>query len=60
MQPERLNDLLRSMALELPDQAAFVLHQMEAEGLAHPTVTEMTQQLQKRAVACQKLLAKAA
>jgi serine/threonine-protein kinase HipA len=60
MQPERLNDLLRSMALELPDQAAFVLHQMEAEGLAHTTVTEMTRQLQKRAVACQKLLTTAA
>jgi hypothetical protein len=49
-------DRIRAMTLELPDLAASVRTQMEAEGLGHPTVTRLTQLLASRATVCLRAL----
>jgi serine/threonine-protein kinase HipA len=53
---ESLIDGIWGMASALPDHAAAVLAQMERDGLSHPTVTKLTQQLQERAPRCVALI----
>jgi serine/threonine-protein kinase HipA len=52
LRPESLIEDIRVLASALPDQAAAVLAQMKRDGLSHPTVTKLTQQLQQRAPRC--------
>jgi serine/threonine-protein kinase HipA len=56
LQPETLIDGILLMASALPDHAAAVLAQMERDGLTHPTLTKLTQQLQQRAPHCLALV----
>jgi serine/threonine-protein kinase HipA len=53
---ESLIDGIWGIASALPDHAAAVLAQMERDGLSHPTVTKLTQQLQERAPRCVALI----
>jgi serine/threonine-protein kinase HipA len=53
---ESLIDGIWVMASALPDHAAAVLAQMERDGLSHPTITELTRQLQERAPRCVALI----
>ena len=56
LQSGSLIDDILLMASALPDHAAAVLAQMERDGLSHPTVTKLTQQLQQRAPRCLALV----
>jgi serine/threonine-protein kinase HipA len=56
LQSEWLIDGVRVMASAMPHYAAAVLAQMERDGLSHPTLTKLTQQLQQRALRCLALI----
>ena len=56
LQSEWLIDGVRVMASAMPHYAAAVLAQMERDGLSHPTLTRLTQQLQQRAPRCLALI----
>ncbi len=56
LQSEWLIDGVRVMASALPHYAAAVLAQMERDGLSHPTLTKLAQQLQQRAPRCLALI----
>jgi serine/threonine-protein kinase HipA len=56
LRAESLINDIRVMASALPDHASAVLDQMERDGLSHPTVTKLTQQLQQRAPRCLTLI----
>ena len=56
LRAESLIEDIRAMASALPDHAAAVLAQMKRDGLSHPTVTKLTQQLQQRAPRCVALV----
>ncbi|MGA7631478.1 MAG: HipA domain-containing protein [Terriglobales bacterium] len=57
MEEEFLIDRIRAMAAGFPDLIETIQNQIEAEGLAHPTITALARRLKIRTAACEKLLA---
>ena len=47
-----LIDRIRTMAAGFPDLVATIQKQVEAQGLAHPTISALTQRLKSRAKLC--------
>jgi serine/threonine-protein kinase HipA len=56
IEEEFLIDRIRAMAAGFPDLITRIQNQIEAEGLSHPTITALVQELKMRTASCQKLL----
>jgi serine/threonine-protein kinase HipA len=56
LQEDWLIERIRAMAASLPDQAATIQSELEAEGLLHGTITRLARRLTARATSCKKLL----